>query len=73
MNKILALALCTLALAACSDMNGPHWMGNSGNRAETKNSSDANKSGNPAAVSPGGGTGSGAGASGSSSSGAGSR
>jgi hypothetical protein len=49
MKKLIALALCALSLAACSDMNGTRSMGY-GNA--TRNSSDANRSGNPAAVSP---------------------
>lgn len=54
MTKLIALALVALSLAACSSTPG-RSMGNSGaNPAETRNSSDANKSNNPAAVSPGG-------------------
>lgn len=54
MTKILALALFAASLAACSNMPGSRSTANTGNPAETKNSTDANKSGNPAAVSPGG-------------------
>ena len=51
MHKLPGLLLCAVALAACSNMSGTRSMGNT---AETKNSTDANKSANPAAVSPGG-------------------
>ncbi|NML44790.1 hypothetical protein HHL11_13615 [Ramlibacter sp. G-1-2-2] len=62
MTKLLAIAFAAIALSACSNMYGNRAMGaSSGNMSETKNSTDANKSGNPAAVSPGGGTGSGSG------------
>ena len=64
MIKPLFITLVAVALTACSAMNRP----TAGNPAETKNSTDANKSRNPAAASPGGaaaGTGaSGAGAAG---------
>ncbi|HEY8359623.1 MAG TPA: hypothetical protein VIL30_19400 [Ramlibacter sp.] len=54
MTKFLALSLVTFALSACSSMG--MTSGNvSSNTGETKNSTDANKSGNPAAVSPGSG------------------
>jgi hypothetical protein len=59
MNKLLGLLLCTVALAACSNMSGTRSMGSSatpGNPSETKNSTDANKSNNPAAVSPAAGS-----------------
>ncbi|MBC5785789.1 hypothetical protein H8N03_22810 [Ramlibacter sp. USB13] len=60
MNKLFGIVFCAAALAACSNMSGTHSMGNSSaNKSETKNSTDANKSGNPAAVSPGGGASSG--------------
>jgi hypothetical protein len=62
MNKLFAVVLCASALAACSDM--PWNQSSSGNRAETRNSTDANKSGNRAAVSPGGGSSSGGSAAG---------
>jgi hypothetical protein len=53
MLKLLAAAYVALSLIACSSMSSTGTMGN---RAETKNSTDANKSGNPAAVSPGTGS-----------------
>lgn len=53
MTKLIAIVAVAFGLAACSNMPS-RSMGNSGNPAETKNSSDANKSNNPAAVSPGG-------------------
>lgn len=57
MYKLFALTLVA-ALTACTSMPGSRGA-SAGNPAETKNSTDANKSGNPAAVSPGsGGTGS---------------
>lgn len=57
MTKLLAVAFMAVALTACSSMSRNQTMGNA---AETKNSTDANKSGNPAAVSPAGtGTGTG--------------
>jgi hypothetical protein len=57
MTKLIALTLCALSLAACSNMtNG--W--GSGNPSETRNSSDANRSRNTSAVSPAGGAGTGA-------------
>lgn len=52
MIKLFAIALTAAVLAACGSMT---TQTSSGNPAETKNSSDANKSRNPAAVSPGGG------------------
>lgn len=60
MFKVIAVSIAIAALAGCSSYNRTSSMGNA---AETKNSSDANKSQNPAAVSPGpaGTTGSGAG------------
>ena len=61
MTKLIAIVAVAFGLAACSNMPS-RSMGNSANPAETKNSTDANKSGNPAAVSPGSGA---AGASGS--------
>jgi hypothetical protein len=65
MNRLFALTLVTVALAACSSMrNTPPSTtpaATSANPAETRNSSDANKSGNPAAVSPGTGAGTGSG------------
>jgi hypothetical protein len=63
MSKIFAITFVALALSACSSMNRPGT--SMGNAAETKNSTDANKAGNPAAVSPGTGTGTGTGGSGS--------
>ena len=60
MTKLLAIAFTVAALSACSSMNRPGT--SMGNAAETKNSTDANKSGNASAVSPGGGAGSGSGA-----------
>jgi hypothetical protein len=70
MHKLLAITLTAVALAACTSTTttSPSSMGNTSNPAETKNSTDANKVRNPAAVSPGGadagaaGTGTGAGA-----------
>ena len=50
MLKTIAVSFFVVALAACSSMSGRSTMGNT---AETKNSTDANKSNNPAAVSPG--------------------
>jgi hypothetical protein len=50
MIKLIALTAVTLALAGCSSMGM-----STGNPAETKNSTDANKSGNKAAQSPGSG------------------
>lgn len=64
MMKFLAIGLAAVALTACSSMNRPG--ATMGNAAETKNSTDANKANNPAAVSPGP---SGAGSSGASGSG----
>jgi hypothetical protein len=52
MTKLIALALVALSLTACSSMYGSKPM-SSGNMNETKNSTDANKSGNTAAQSPG--------------------
>lgn len=54
MIKLLAISFTAIALAACSSMNNS--AGTMGNAAETKNSTDANKSGNKAAVSPAGST-----------------
>ena len=51
MTKLLAIIIAAFTLSACSSMNDRGTMGNA---AETKNSTDANKSGNKAAVSPGG-------------------
>lgn len=53
MTKFLAIAFAVAALSACSSMNRPST--SMGNAAETKNSTDANKSGNNSSVSPGGG------------------
>lgn len=62
MTKLLAITFAAIALTACANMYGNRSTGaTSGAMGETKNSTDANKSGNPAAVSPGGGTGSGSG------------
>jgi hypothetical protein len=58
MTKLLAIVFTVAALGACSSMNRPSTT--MGNTAETKNSTDANKSGNAAAVSPGGGAAGGA-------------
>ena len=59
MIKFIAIALAAVSLSACgSIMNRDS--ARMGNAAETKNSTDANKSGNPASVSPAGTTGSGA-------------
>jgi hypothetical protein len=57
MSKIFAITFIALALSACSSMNRPGT--SMGNAAETKNSTDANRAGNPAAVSPSAGTGAG--------------
>ena len=65
MLKLLSIPLVAVALVACTSTPAPRTMGNP---AETKNSTDANRAGNPAAVSPGSGT-SGSGAGGSSGSG----
>lgn len=51
MIKLIAVTFVVASLAACSSMG--YRSSSMGNAAETKNSSDANKSGNPAAVSPG--------------------
>ena len=59
MFKALAVSFFIVSLAACSSMSGRST--SMGNAAETKNSTDANKAANPAAVSPGTGTGSGTG------------
>ena len=60
MTKLFAIAAIVAALTACSSMSGTNAMGNTApNSGETKNSTDANKSGNPAAVSPGPGSSSG--------------
>jgi uncharacterized lipoprotein len=53
MIKLLAITLTVASLAACSSMNRSTT---AGNPAETKNSTDANKSGNRAAQSPAGAT-----------------
>jgi uncharacterized lipoprotein len=58
MTKLLAVAFAAIALSACSSWNQDNSMGN---RAETRNSTDANKSGNRAAASPGTGSTSGTG------------
>ena len=50
MFKVIAVSFFIASLAACSSMSGRTTMGNA---AETKNSTDANKAQNPAAVSPG--------------------
>lgn len=60
MNKLFALTLVTVALAGCNSMMSGSRTANTGNPTETRNSTDGNKSGNPAAVSPAGGTGGGA-------------
>jgi hypothetical protein len=52
MLKTIAVSCFVVALAACSSMSGRS--STMGNAAETQNSANANKSGNPAAVSPGG-------------------
>ena len=62
MIKPLLATLVAVALAACNTMPDRT---SAGNPAETKNSTDANKSRNPAAVSPGGGAAAGTGAAGS--------
>jgi len=54
MIKLLAISVVAVSLAACSSMWGGNSAGTQPNAGATKNSSDANKSGNPAAVSPGG-------------------
>lgn len=57
MTKTLAILFTLASLAACSSMYGN---GNTApNAGATKNSTDANHSSNPAAVSPGGGSSSG--------------
>jgi PBP1b-binding outer membrane lipoprotein LpoB len=62
MNKLLAISFVAFALAACSSTTGTSSMGApAGNPTETKNSTDANKTNNPAAVSPGSGSGTGTG------------
>ena len=53
MFKLLAISVVAVSLAACSSMWGGNSNGTQPNSGATKNSSDANKSGNPAAVSPG--------------------
>jgi uncharacterized lipoprotein len=69
MFKVIAVSLAIAALAGCSSYNRTSSMGNA---AETKNSTDANKSQNPAAVSPGpAGAGTGGGSGGGAGSGAG--
>ncbi|MCE3273146.1 MAG: hypothetical protein K0S57_3543 [Ramlibacter sp.] len=50
MIKLIAVSFVVASLAACSSMSPRSSMGNA---AETKNSTDANKAQNPAAVSPG--------------------
>ena len=67
MMKFLAIGLAAVALTACSSMNRPG--ATMGNAAETKNSTDANKANNPAAVSPGPSPSSGGGSGGASGSG----
>ncbi len=52
MTKVFATALIALSLAACGSMGTTN--SSMGNAAETKNSTDANVSGNKSAVSPGG-------------------
>jgi hypothetical protein len=54
MTKVFAITLVAFSLAACGSMGTSSTMGN---RAETKNSTDANKSGNTSAASPGAGMG----------------
>jgi hypothetical protein len=61
MSKLFAVTFIAIALSACSSMSGTQSMGSSANPAETKNSTDANKAGNPAAVSPAPGAASGSG------------
>lgn len=56
MIKVLAIAVAAISLAACGSMTSRD-SARMGNAAETKNSTDANKSANPAATSPGMGTG----------------
>jgi uncharacterized lipoprotein len=58
MFKLIAVSCFIASLAACSSMSGRSAP--MGNAAETKNSTDANKANNPAAVSPGTGSASGA-------------
>ncbi|MCG2591558.1 hypothetical protein LZ009_02020 [Ramlibacter sp. XY19] len=53
MLKLLAISVVAVSLAACSSMWGGNANGTQPNAGATKNSSDSNKSGNPAAVSPG--------------------
>jgi hypothetical protein len=50
MFKVIAVSIFIAALAGCSSYGRTSSMGNA---AETKNSTDANKAQNPAAVSPG--------------------
>lgn len=54
MTKLIALSVVAFALSACSSM-GMSSGNVAPNSGATKNSSDANRSGNPAAVSPGSG------------------
>ena len=51
MIKLIAVTFVVASLAACSSMG--YRSSSMGNAAETKNSTDANKAQNPAAVSPG--------------------
>lgn len=53
MTKILAISLAAFALSACSSMYGTPSGGVAPNSGATQNSTDSNKAGNPAAVSPG--------------------
>jgi hypothetical protein len=55
MTKIVAIAVVAAFLGACSSMNSTSSSA-MGNKAETKNSTEANKSGNEAAKSPAGAT-----------------
>ena len=59
MIKTLAILLTLASLGACSSMYGSGY-GSTPTSGATKNSTDANHSGNPAAVSPGGGSSGGA-------------
>jgi hypothetical protein len=59
MTKTLAILFTLASLAACSSMYGNGY-GTAPNSGATKNSTDANHSNNPAAVSPGGGSSGGA-------------
>ena len=62
MIKTLAILFTLASLAACSSMYGQGY-GAAPNSGATQNSTDANHSHNPAAVSPGGGSAGGAGGS----------